>query len=118
MAESKTEAGNVIEVKLSTKVGKAPKIIKARGSFTVSKKIRINCTVMEGSKGLFVGLPGRKGKDKDGNDKWYGDVYIADKALQERINTAVIAEYKKIATTGDTSTPDDSSTPSQDDYPF
>ena len=32
--------------------------------------------LIEGENGLFIGAPSQKGKDQDGNEKWYDTVWV------------------------------------------
>ena len=68
--------------------------IKARGRVTVADVINVSVTVMNGKNGLFCGLPGRKGKDKEGKEKWYSDVFIPDKDVLADLNKQVVSAYK------------------------
>jgi DNA-binding cell septation regulator SpoVG len=68
--------------------------VKARGNFMVANAFKVQYSLMQGPKGLFVGLPSRKGKDKEGNEKWYNDVFCTDEAVFKEMNTAVLAAYK------------------------
>ncbi len=51
------------------------------------------CRVVDGPKGLFVSLPQKKGKDKDGNEKWYNVIYVNDKELYNNIQDEVKEYY-------------------------
>lgn len=68
--------------------------IRARGRVTVSDAVNINFSIMQGQNGLFVSLPSHKGKDKDGKDKWYPDVFIEDKAVFQDLTTKAVAAYE------------------------
>lgn len=68
--------------------------VKARGRVTVADAVNINISVMDSKNGLFVSLPSHKGKDKEGKDKWYSDVFIEDKKLYSELNEKVLAAYK------------------------
>lgn len=47
-------------------------------------------TLWNSKNGRFVSLGGRrKGKDRDGNEKWYDTTYIDDVATKEAVTTAV-----------------------------
>ena len=35
-----------------------------------------NFKLIDGENGLFIGAPSQKGKDQDGNEKWYDIVWI------------------------------------------
>lgn len=47
-----------------------------------------DCKVVKGGKGEFIGGPSRKGKDKDGNEKWFSQVYFPN-----NVQEAIIALY-------------------------
>ena len=56
----------------------------ARGTLIIDDIIKINgFTIFDGSNGLFVTPPQHKGKDKDGNEKWYADVIFLDEKIEE-----------------------------------
>ena len=66
---------------------------KAFGRFTVAECINISFSVVNGKNGLFVSLPSHKGKDAEGNDKWYNDVFVEDKAILADLQTKCLAAY-------------------------
>ncbi len=47
--------------------------------------------VVDGSKGLFVGMPRHQGKD----GKWYDTVYPETKELKQELNDLVLAAYQE-----------------------
>jgi stage V sporulation protein G len=47
--------------------------------------------IVEGSKGLFVGMPRHQGKD----GKWYDTVYPTTKELQKHLSDLVLAAYNQ-----------------------
>lgn len=47
--------------------------------------------VVDGSKGLFVGMPRHQGKD----GKWYDTVFPTTKELHQQINDLVLAAYQE-----------------------
>ena len=47
--------------------------------------------IVDGSNGLFVGMPRHQGKD----GKWYNTVYTASKEMQQQINDSVLAAYQE-----------------------
>lgn len=47
--------------------------------------------IVDGSNGLFVGMPRHQGKD----GKWYDTVYPANKELKQQINDLVLAAYNE-----------------------
>lgn len=74
--------------------------VKANGSFIHGGVVKVRYTLMNGANGLFVSLPGRKGTDADGNDKWYSDVYIIDDNSRTELQGAVIAKYNEVSGNG------------------
>ena len=46
--------------------------------------------VVEGKHGLFVGMPGRKGKD----GKWHDTAYPVTKEFRELLNDVVLSSYE------------------------
>lgn len=69
--------------------------VKARGFFVVDDTFRIQYTLFQGTKGMFVGLPGRYGNKTDENGKkiWYSDVKCLKEDVLKSINNAVIGAY-------------------------
>jgi stage V sporulation protein G len=47
--------------------------------------------VVDGSKGLFVGMPRHQGKD----GKWYNTVYPATKEIQKQLSDLVLTAYQE-----------------------
>jgi stage V sporulation protein G len=47
--------------------------------------------IVNGSSGLFVGMPRHQGKD----GKWYNTVYPATKEIQKQISDLVLAAYQE-----------------------
>lgn len=47
--------------------------------------------IVDGSNGLFVGMPRHQGKD----GKWYDTVYPATKEIQKQLNDLVLAAYQE-----------------------
>jgi len=47
--------------------------------------------VVDGSKGLFVGMPRHQGKD----GKWYDTVYPSTKEMKKELNDLVLAAYNE-----------------------
>ena len=47
--------------------------------------------IVEGKKGLFVGMPRQQGKD----GKWYNSVWPTTKEIQQRISETVLAAYQR-----------------------
>ena len=86
---------------------KANDKIKANVQFVVDNAWKMKGTLMNGTKGLFVGLPGKWAQElKDGKmvDKldpktgkkiWYPDISCIDHEAQRQLNEVVIQEYNK-----------------------
>lgn len=47
--------------------------------------------IVNGSSGLFVGMPRQQGKD----GRWYNTVYPATKEIQKQLSDAVLAAYNE-----------------------
>jgi len=47
--------------------------------------------IVDGSKGLFVGMPRHQGKD----GKWYNTVYPVNKDIQKQLSDLVLAAYQE-----------------------
>jgi DNA-binding cell septation regulator SpoVG len=94
MAAAKKKLITKVELRLMK--GNKSKV-KAMGHMILGNElIRINCTVLEGDKGVFVGLPGNTGEDKEGNKKWYSHVYFIDKDARQEMSDTVLAEFAKL----------------------
>lgn len=73
---------------------------KAFASVTLDDALVITgITVIEGNKGLFVSMPQSKGKDKDGNIKYFDVVFPTTKEGREAIIETVLEAYEKEAGT-------------------
>ena len=75
-----------VKLQLSTKEGN----LKAFGTVTIAP-FQVNCRVMNGSKGLFVGLPSRK----DG-EKWQDEVRFTSREEQEEVSRVVLENYNSL----------------------
>ena len=47
--------------------------------------------IVEGKKGLFVGMPQQLGKD----GKWHGTVAITDESLKDRLNGLILSAFEE-----------------------
>ncbi len=56
----------------------------------VIKGVRV-CT---GKKGPFASFPQSKGKDNEGKEEWYNDVYLKDKQLDKAMQDVVLKAYE------------------------
>lgn len=65
---------------------------KRKGTFSVTMPsgiTLIDCSLVEGEKGLFIGMP-QKSYQKDGQTKYVAVVKIEDRAISEKFNVQVI----------------------------
>lgn len=72
------------------------KTIKANGSFTINDAFKIKFTIMSGSKGLFVGFPGKYGEkvDPETNKKpWYSDVICIKEEVKTELTATILKAY-------------------------
>lgn len=71
--------------------------LKAFAKVTFGHELEVKgFKIIEGSKGLFVGLPSEKSQD----GKYYPTVYINDENLYRDLQTAVLAAYNEGASEG------------------
>ena len=49
--------------------------------------------LVEGINGLFVSMPSRKGKDQQGEDKWFDTIWIEDQNLRNTLNQLALDAY-------------------------
>ena len=93
------------------------KTIKANAQFVVDGGIKIKCTIFEGQKGPFIGLPGRYGDKpgEDGKKPWYSDVDCISKEAREELNAAVINKYNEVTGSQPSNQGEASGPTSQDD---
>lgn len=92
---------------------------KAYASITLDGVFAVNdIRIMDGKNGLFVAFPNKKGKDKDGKEKYYDICNPTTAELRKEINDAVIAKYNE--TVAQPQTQPDAGTASRpaDDNPF
>ena len=104
----------IMPVKSGNGATKAYASINLDGVFAVG-----DIRVVEGKKGLFIAFPNRKGKDKDGNEKYYDIAFPTTAELRKEINDAVIAKYNETVSQPQTQ-PDAgaASQPADEDDPF
>lgn len=69
--------------------------VKANVYFTVSGLLNVKAAIMDGKNGLFVSLPGRWGKNAEGEKTWYSDVKTASKQATASLNDAILAAYRE-----------------------
>lgn len=87
--------------------------IRGNGSVVISDTVRINFTVVEGSKGLFASLP-QHTYEKEGKTQYASDVVIFDKARYNEFQQLVTEAFMKLSG-GDTPAPTNDQ---GDDIPF
>lgn len=82
--------GNAIQVSRIHKVDGESKL-KAFVDVSFGSIVVEGLRIVEGSNGLFVGMPRHQGKD----GKWYNTVYPASKEIQQQISDLVLAAYSE-----------------------
>ena len=60
------------------------------GGFTIK-----GFKLIEGVNGMFVGMPSQKGKDENGDEKYYNTIY-ADEATGRKLEETAINHYSDI----------------------
>lgn len=65
--------------------------LKAFVDITIGDFIIKGLRIMQGSKGLFVGMPQEKAKD----GKWYSTFYPKSKETRQSLNDLVLAAYQE-----------------------
>ena len=65
--------------------------IKAFVDVAVGDFVVTGLRLLEGKKGLFLGMPQEKGKD----GKWYNAFYPKTKEARENLNAVVLAAYQE-----------------------
>ena len=95
---------------------------KAYASIILDGVFAVNdIRIVDGKNGLFVALPNRKGKDKDGKEKYYDICNPTTAELRKEINEAVIAKYNETVSQPQPQTQPDAgaaSQPADEDDPF
>lgn len=77
---------------------KAPKAIKANGTFTVSGAFKVKFTLWEGARGMWVQLPAQKSEKvnpETGKSDYYPYVSAISKEVEAELNKAVLDAYAK-----------------------
>lgn len=64
-----------------------------RGEVTIAEAVTVKFNVVNGKKGLFVSLPSRSYKDKEGNTKYENQVIVGEDLYKE-LQTAILKEFK------------------------
>ena len=91
----------ITEVKCYT--SKNPGVVLGNGSVTFNSTFYCKFIIMQGKDGNpFVSWPSKKGKDKDGADKWYSDAgFVIDEtagdkyATKNEFENLIISEFNK-----------------------
>ena len=65
--------------------------LKAFVDLNLSGVVVTGLRIVNGSKGLFVGMPRHQGKD----GKWYNTVYPETKEVQQKVSEVVLAAYEE-----------------------
>ena len=69
---------------------------KGYASITLDEAFAVNdIRVMEGKNGLFIAMPNRKGKDKDGNEKYFDIAFPTTAELRKNISDAIINKFNE-----------------------
>ncbi len=66
--------------------------LRANGKVTICQTVKVSFTIMEGSKGLFAGLPSKL-VEKNGERKYYPDVKLIDETTYEQFQTEAKEAY-------------------------
>ncbi len=81
---------NAIQVSRIYKIDGDTKL-KAFADVSVGGIVVKGLRIVDGSNGLFVGMPRHQGKD----GKWYDTVYLANKEMQKQLSDSVLAAYQE-----------------------
>ena len=70
--------------------------IKANGKVIINDMFEVSFRIMSGSKGLFVGWPGKFGEklNEEGKKPWYPEFKVLDEGVREEINSAIMTEFE------------------------
>jgi DNA-binding cell septation regulator SpoVG len=79
---------SITDVKLYTTKGNSA--VKANGSFVYNGAFEIKFSLLQGPKGLFVGLPGESYVDKEGQKKWASKVKCVNDDITKEIQKAIL----------------------------
>jgi len=66
-----------------------------RGEVVIAEAVTVKFTVVNGKKGLFVSLPSRSYKDKEGNTKYENQIVVSEDLYKE-LQTAIIKEFNSL----------------------
>ncbi len=93
-----------INAKITNLVQDASSYVKAFASVTLDNQFVINgLRIMEGKKGVFIGMPQSQYTDKEGNRKFNDIAYPMTKEVRkDLINSVTEAYYRAIDKTVDT----------------
>ena len=74
--------------------------LKAEATVTVGGDLAIHgIKVVEGKKGVFMSMPNRKGKGKDGEETYFDVVHPTTVEARKQLTDAVMSAYNGIAGT-------------------
>lgn len=69
--------------------------VLAFGSVVIAGTVQVNFSVRKSAKGLWVSLPSHKGKDKEGGDKWFKDVWLPDESVRNQFEKVIIDAFEQ-----------------------
>jgi len=76
---------------------KAEAKVKAIATIIIDEMIELhNIRVINSNNGLFVGFPQNKGKDAEGNDKWYDEIWFIGergKEFKDQLTQKIMDAY-------------------------
>jgi DNA-binding cell septation regulator SpoVG len=92
----------------------------ARGSVVISNAVRVNFSVLNGSKGRFVALPSEKSNkvDEQGNIKYFPIVSIPNRELSDELNRLVLNQLDSDTPSKTASTEKPKGAVAKDGIPF
>ena len=90
----------------------------ASGSVDVAGVLAVNFSILTGPKGKFVGLPGKYVETKENGKKWFSDIRLLSRELQDELNQVVLAEFENHSRAGDAPAATTGDAPAADDYDF
>ncbi len=69
--------------------------LKANCKVVIAGTVEISCSVMNGSKGLFVSMPSQKVEKPGEPVKYFPYVKLIDKDTKDKLDEVVLAEFNK-----------------------
>jgi len=72
--------------------------LRAFATVTINDKLKISDVriIQQSDQDLWVSMPTREYKNKDGQRKWAAIVEVIDQLLKKQIEAAVLEEYEKL----------------------